>query len=82
MVLLNITFTEIFKIWFAWNIIPYVIVAAVIFGIMGIWALILKLKGYNLNDYYIGCPDWNKKSWKVKMDKGVQMKEPTDEYKK
>ena len=65
MTILDITFTEIFKIWFGFNIIPWII-GVVIFGVMCIWGLILKLKGYNLNDYCIGYPKWNKKLKKVK----------------
>lgn len=43
MTILDITFTEIFKIWFGFNIIPWII-GVVIFGVMCIWGLILKLK--------------------------------------
>lgn len=66
MLFLDITFIEILKIWFAWNIIPYVIGLIIIFGILGIWILVLKIKGYNLNNYYSCFSEWNKKSKKVK----------------
>ena len=49
MVLLNITISEIIKVWFVWNIIPWVIGFVVLFSIIGIWALALKLINKNKN---------------------------------
>ena len=45
MALLDITFTDIFKVWFAWNVIPYLIVLGVIIILFSIWILLLKIKG-------------------------------------
>lgn len=45
MALLDITFTDILKVWFACNIIPYLIVLGVIIILFSIWILLLKIKG-------------------------------------
>ena len=60
MVLLDITFTDIFKVWFAWNVIPYLIVLGIIIVLFSIWILLLKIKGVDLNNYYPGYKECNK----------------------
>lgn len=64
MALLDITFTDIFKVWFAWNVIPYLIVLGIIIVLFSIWILLLKIKGVDLNNYYPGYKECNKQSKK------------------
>lgn len=67
MILLDITFTDIFKVWFGWNVIPYLIVLGVIivlFSIWIFWILLLKIKGVYLKNYYHAYKECNKQSKK------------------
>ena len=53
MTLLNITFFEIIKVWLVWNVVPYIIGLIIVFSLLGLWMVVIKLKGGNPNNHYI-----------------------------